>query len=43
MEWKGSYKEVKGKLKGHMFYDFHKGISNVPLTSKWSKTTITSL
>ena len=35
-------REVKGKLKGHMFYDFDKGLSNVPLTSEWSKTTITS-
>ena len=49
---KGSYKEVKGKLKGHMFCDspegncigpFTEGKSNVPLTSKWSQTTITSL
>ena len=36
MEWKGSYKEVKGKLKGHMSCDSLKGISNVPLTSKRS-------
>ena len=34
MEWKGSYKEVKAKLKGQMFRYFHKGKSNVPLTSK---------
>jgi hypothetical protein len=43
MEWKGSYKEVKGKLKGQMFCNFYMGKSNVSLTSKWSKTMITSL
>ena len=39
---KGSYKEVKGKLKGHMSCDSHfRGGSNVPFTGGKSNVPFT--